>query len=173
MSFDLQPDLSGDRLYLRPLRAEDYEGLFAAARDPLIWEQHPQKDRHEPAQFKRFFDDAIASKGALAIIDKSTHEIIGSSRFHGFDAAAREIEIGWTFLTRRYWGGGYNGEAKALMLQHAFNYVDHVVFLIGSENRRSQKAVEKLGARFVGERENCGGASTGYVYRISVKSYAG
>ncbi|MBT8099655.1 MAG: GNAT family N-acetyltransferase, partial [Gammaproteobacteria bacterium] len=57
-----------------------------------------------------------------------------------------EIEIGWTFLARKYWGGNYNAEIKALMLQHAFRFVDTVVFWIGEENIRSRRAVEKIGA---------------------------
>jgi hypothetical protein len=60
------------------------------------------------------------------------------------------IEIGWTFLARRYWGGRYNGEMKRLMLEHAFQTVDEVVFIIGPENHRSRRAVEKIGAIYRG-----------------------
>ncbi|PYP65994.1 MAG: GNAT family N-acetyltransferase, partial [Gemmatimonadetes bacterium] len=47
MPFDLQPVLKGKLLELRPLRAEDFDDLFAVAADPLIWEQHPAKDRYQ------------------------------------------------------------------------------------------------------------------------------
>ena len=47
---------------------------------------------------------------------------------------------------RTYWGGRYNGEMKRLMLDHAFRFVDSVVFLIAPTNFRSQRAVEKIGA---------------------------
>ncbi|MEP6551462.1 MAG: GNAT family N-acetyltransferase, partial [Gemmatimonadales bacterium] len=43
-------------------------------------------------------------------------------------------------------------EMKQLMLSHAFKFVDRVVFLIGEENRRSQRAVEKIGAVRFGTR---------------------
>jgi len=43
--FELQPHLVGDLLEVRPLRPEDWESLFAVASDPLIWEQHPARDR--------------------------------------------------------------------------------------------------------------------------------
>src|SRR5262249_32632801 len=115
------------------------------ASDPLIWEQHPDSDRYQESVFRAFFRDALDSGGALAAIDRATNAIVGSSRFFGYDAAAREVEIGWTFLARAFWGGRYNGEMKRLMLEHAFRWVDSVIFVIGPGNRRSQRAVEKIG----------------------------
>jgi RimJ/RimL family protein N-acetyltransferase len=143
--FEWQPHLVGDLLEVRPLRAEDWDGLFAVAADPLIWEQHPARDRHQEGVFQEFFREALASGGALVVIDRKTREIIGSSRYSGFEPARGEIEIGWTFLARSHWGGTYNGELKRLMLDHAFMFVEHVVFLIAPTNLRSQKAVAKIG----------------------------
>jgi RimJ/RimL family protein N-acetyltransferase len=144
--FDAQPVLRGDLLELRPLRADDWEALYAVASDYLIWEQHPARDRYQPEVFRAFFDEALASGGALVAIDRANGLIIGSSRFHGYDEARSEVEIGWTFLARLYWGGRYNGEMKRLMLEHAFRFVDAVIFIIGAKNLRSQRAVQKLGA---------------------------
>src|SRR5687767_14567338 len=126
MSFDLQPTLRGEILELRPLRAEDFAELFAAASDPLIWEQHPESDRHTEEKFRRYFDGAMQSGGAFAVIDRETNRMIGSSRYFGYAPKASEIEIGWTFLARPYWGGRYNSEMKRLMLEHAFKFVDRV-----------------------------------------------
>src|SRR5262249_13354811 len=144
--FELQPHLAGDLLEARPLRLEDWEGLFAVASDPLIWEQHPVRDRYKEDVFREFFRQALESGGAFAVIDRKTQKIIGSSRYFGFDANKREIEIGWTFLARSHWGGKYNGELKRLMLDHAFKFVDKVIFMIGSTNVRSRQAIEKIGA---------------------------
>jgi RimJ/RimL family protein N-acetyltransferase len=149
---NLQPLLRGKLLELRPLRGEDYDALFAVASDPLIWEQHPARDRYQPEVFRAFFDEAIASGGAFIATDARDGQAIGSSRYHGYNPEQREIEIGWTFLAREYWGGKYNGEMKELMLRHAFTFVDTVVFLIGPENYRSQRAVEKIGAVPAGTR---------------------
>jgi N-acetyltransferase len=146
VSFDRQPTLVGDILELRPLRPDDYEALFRVAGDPLIWEQHPEQNRYHEPTFRAFFDEALASGGALVAIDRANGQIIGSSRYHGYDPAKSVIEIGWTFLARAYWGGPYNGEMKRLMLEHAFRSVDRVLFVIGPTNRRSQRAVEKIGA---------------------------
>lgn len=145
VSFDRQPTLRGDLLELRPLRADDFEALFRVAADPLIWEQHPERDRYQEATFRAFFEDALRSGGALVALDRTTGRIIGSSRYHGYDPERSVIEIGWTFLARAYWGGRYNGEMKRLMLEHAFKWVTRVIFVIGPDNRRSQRAVEKIG----------------------------
>jgi N-acetyltransferase len=139
-----QPTLTGDLLELRPLREDDWDALYAVARDPLIWEQHPASDRWQEPVFRAFFRDALASGGALVAVDRATGEVIGSSRYHGFDG--QQVEIGWTFLARSRWGGRWNGEMKRLMLEHAFAFVPRVIFVIGANNRRSRRAVEKLGA---------------------------
>jgi RimJ/RimL family protein N-acetyltransferase len=147
-----QPTLRGELLELRPLAADDFDALYAVACDPLLWEQHPEHDRWREEVFRAYFDAQLDSGGGLAIVDRATGALIGSSRYHDFDADLREVEIGWTFLGRAYWGGTYNAELKRLMLEHAFESVDRVVFCIGHDNARSQRSVEKLGARRVGER---------------------
>lgn len=157
--FDSQPTLRGDLLSLRPLRDDDRAALYAVASDPKIWEQHPGRDRYQASVFDRFFDEAIASGGALVAIDASDTRVVGTSRFHGYDEARREVEIGWTFLARSHWGGTYNVEMKRLMLTHAFRVVDTVHFLVGPENFRSQRAVEKIGGKLVGTRANGAGES--------------
>ena len=105
--------------------------------------------------FRNYFDGAIASGGAFAIIDRASGAIIGSSRYWNLQPQ-REIEIGWTFLERQYWGGQYNGELKTLMIAHALRFVDRVIFVVGESNIRSQKALQKIGARFVGLSERPG-----------------
>jgi RimJ/RimL family protein N-acetyltransferase len=145
--FDLQPVLRGELLELRPLRAADFDALYAAANDPLIWEQHPEHDRWKPEVFARYFDGAMASGGAFAIVERGTGRIVGSSRYAHL--RADEVEVGWTFLERRFWGGRYNAELKRLMLGHAFRFVPRVVFVVGERNLRSRKALEKLGAHLL------------------------
>lgn len=163
MPFDLQPALRGDLLELRPLRADDFDALFAAASDPLIWEQHPESDRYTAEKFRRYFDGAMQSGGAFAVMDRASGRVVGSTRYHGYDPVAREIEIGWTFLARSHWGGAYNQEMKRLLLEHAFQFVDRVVFLVGPSNIRSQRAVEKIGGKLAGTRVSDGRESLLFV----------
>jgi N-acetyltransferase len=150
---ELQPHLIGDLIELRPLTPDDWDELFAVGSDPLIWEQHPARDRYKAEVFRKYFQGGLDSGGAFVAIDRATGKIIGSSRFCDYDAEKSEVEIGWTFLARSHWGGKYNGEMKQLMLDHAFKFVDRVVFLIGATNFRSQKAVEKIGGVLVGRKQ--------------------
>lgn len=165
MTIDLQPTLRGNLLELRPLHPDDFDALFAVASDPLIWEQHPASDRYKPDVFRQFFRDALDSRGAFLVIDRSDGNIIGSSRYHGYDAEKSEIEIGWSFLARSHWGGRFNGEMKRLMVQHALRFVKRVILVIGVRNLRSQKATEKLGGVRVGQRQDAAGHDS-WVYEM-------
>lgn len=137
--------LENDRVKVRPLLVADFDDLYAVAKDPKIWEGHPSGiDRWQLEAFKKFFDAGIDSGGAMAIIDKSNNAIIGSSRYDNL-VEDISVEIGWTFLSRAYWGGAFNASFKKLMIDHAFKSVQHVVFQIHIENFRSQRATEKLG----------------------------
>lgn len=167
---DLQPVLRGPLLELRPLTPDDFPALFAVASDPLIWEQHPVRERYREEVFRDFFRTGLDSGGAFVVIDRHDGTIIGSSRYHAYDPALGEVEIGWTFLARRYWGGRYNGEMKRLMLEHAFRYVQRVIFVIGPENHRSRRAVEKIGGVLIGTRVEDGGRET-VVYALTRSEY--
>lgn len=145
MNFSIQPTLEGENVKLIPLWEEDFERLYEVASDPKVWEQHPNKNRFERDVFKNFFKGAIESKGAFMILDKSSDEIAGSTRFYGYNEENNSIFIGYTFYGVKYWGKGLNSEAKKLMLNYIFQFVDKVIFHVGATNYRSQKAMEKLG----------------------------
>jgi N-acetyltransferase len=147
-SFDLQPTLIGERISLRPLRAADFEALYTAASDPLIWEQHPEPTRYQRGVFEKgYFSSALRSGGALIVTENQSGEIIGSSRYYDWNPDNSEVAIGFTFLTRKHWGGTANSEMKRLMLNHAFRWAKTVWFHIGASNWRSRKAMEKIGGR--------------------------
>lgn len=170
-SIDLQPTLKGRLVELRPLRAEHYQELYAVAADPLIWVQHPRPGRYQEREFKAFFNESLESAGALVSTDLHTGDIIGSSRFHTYHENRRQVEIGWTFLARSHWGGAYNGEMKQLMLRHAFGFVDRVVFLVGRQNLRSQRAIEKIGGVRTGASSDADGNDS-FVYELTASAYA-
>ena len=133
-----QPTLTGDRLLLQPLRADDWDALYAVASDPLIWELHPAHDRWQEPVFHAYFANALAHGGAVAVIDRASGAMVGSSRWQGHDPAeGGSVEIGWTFLARSLWGGSVNRELKRLMLAHAFEAVTRVDFRVGASNLRS------------------------------------
>lgn len=145
---DLRPaHLQNAQIQLVPLEAEHFEELFKVASDPLIWEQHPTKDRYTREVFQSFFDSAIEGKAAFLVIDLKRKSVIGSSRYYEYSANKEEIAIGYTFLARAYWGGEYNKLLKQLMLDYCFQFVETVIFHIGEHNLRSQIATQRLGAR--------------------------
>ncbi len=146
MDLDLQPILENDLISLRPLDQGDFKALFKVASDPLIWEQHQNKDRHTQEAFTQFFNEALQSRAAFVIIQNSTGQIIGSSRFRVIERLESVIEIGWSFLSRDYWGGRYNREFKKLMINYVLQSFERVVFYVNPKNFRSQRALEKLGA---------------------------
>jgi RimJ/RimL family protein N-acetyltransferase len=167
--FDIQPILTGKKVILRPLVEADYDALFAVASDPDIWAMHPFRDRYKSEVFIPFFADAINSRGAFAILDRASGDMIGGTRFANYVADTNEIEIGWTFFGTAYWRSGANREVKALMLRYIFEFVRTVVFQIGAHNFRSRTAVERLGGRLVGshKREHDGQLHDYTTYHLS------
>jgi RimJ/RimL family protein N-acetyltransferase len=148
---NLQPlHLKNEWLELTPLQSLDFERLYEVAKDPLIWEQHPNPDRYKLEVFKTYFQGAMESGGAFLIKD-SEGNVIGCTRFYDYMPDKREIKIGYTFFSRDCWGKLYNQKTKELMLDYAFQFVDVVIFHVGAVNIRSQKAMEKIGAVCVGE----------------------
>jgi RimJ/RimL family protein N-acetyltransferase len=165
--FELQPRLRGHLIELRPLQPQDFAALFQVASDPLIWEQHPEPTRYQRDVFKKFFDGAIESGGAFAVIELKSGRIIGSSRYCDYDPERRVVEVGFTFLARAFWGGLHNREMKSLMLNHAFRFVDRVQFFVGVDNLRSQRALQKIGARLVDHTER------GLLFEIMLRDCSG
>lgn len=151
MNIQLQPTLQNEYVILEPLKESDFEALYKVASDPLVWEQHPNKNRYQREVFRTYFEGAIQSKGAFLVRELQTKEVIGCTRFYDYNAKDNSILIGYTFLGRNYWGGKFNPSMKKLMLEHAFTFVDKVLFHIGANNIRSQTAIQRIGASKIGE----------------------
>jgi N-acetyltransferase len=153
MKINLQPTLENNRAILYPLQAGDFGTVYAVAADPVVWEQHPNRDRWKQEVFTTFFEGAMQSGGAFRIVEKGTGQTAGCTRFYGYDEQARNIHIGYTFYGTAYWGTGLNLSVKRLMLDYIFQYVDTVLFHIGAHNLRSQIAIGRLGAQKIDEVE--------------------
>lgn len=170
MNFSIQPILENERIKLVPLTESDFEALYKVASDPEIWMQHPNKDRWKREVFQNFFEGAIKSKGAFKIMDNITGEIAGCTRFYDFNEEDNSILIGYTFYATKYWGTGINPIVKKLMMDYIFQYVDKILFHVGSTNIRSQIAVGRLGAKKIAEEEVAyfgEPAKLNFVYEIS------
>lgn len=163
---NLQPTISNELITIKPLQENNFESLFTIASDELLWEQHPNNDRYKKEVFQLFFENAIQSKGAFIVINNKTNEIIGSSRYYKFNEVEKSILIGYTFISRAFWGTNYNSSLKELMIKYAFQFVNKVHFHVGETNYRSQKAVEKLGAIKISELPNDTSTKTNWLYEL-------
>lgn len=168
---DLQPTLTGRHITLRPLMAQDFDELFVAASDPLVWAQHPDPGRGTREGFPPFFDGALESKSCLVAIDAARRSVIGWSRYSNY-APGERIQIGYTFLARSHWGGAVNAEMKRLMLRHAFTDVREVLFTVAERNLRSRRAVEKLGAQLTGAEATPRWGQIHVIYRLTPELWA-
>ena len=170
LPFSHIPVLQNNLVVATQLVPGDFESLYRAASDPLIWEQHPNPNRWQKDAFTNYFEGAIESKGALLVKDATNGEVIGSSRYSDWITGTKTISIGYTFFIRRCWGKGYNYALKQLMLDFAFVYADNVTFYIGAVNKRSQVSIERFGAQKIGEEEMAyfGEASKlNFVYQVT------
>ena len=170
MDFNIQPTLANELIKITPLQNDDFERLYEVASDPLIWEQHPNKNRYQREVFENFFKGAMESKGAFLVTAITTGKVIGSSRYYDLDEEHNSIIVGYTFIGRDYWGSGYNKALKQLMFDYAFQFVDKIILHIGATNYRSQKAIEKFGAKKIDEIEVAyygEPTKTNFVYQIN------
>jgi len=171
---NFQPTIQNEWIIAVPLKVEDFESLYTAASDPLIWEQHPNKNRYQLTDFENYFQGAIKSAGALLVKDAKTNEVIGCSRYSDYDEASNSVSVGYTFFVRSHWGRGYNYALKTGMLDYIFPFVNKVNFYIGAVNKRSQISIERFGAIKTGEKEMAyfGEASQlNYIYSITKEAW--
>jgi RimJ/RimL family protein N-acetyltransferase len=173
VKFDLRPTLIGELVSLHPLELGDFEELYSVAADPEIWRQHPDPNRYQREVFAPLFKEWMKQSGTLIARDCSTNKVIGSSRYYDLDEDKSQVAIGFTFLARECWGHTFNREMKKLMLDHAFSFIQTVLFNIAESNTRSQKAIQKIGAQLLGRRENeYNGAPVPYlIFQINKTDY--
>lgn len=169
-AINFQPILQNNLVIAQPLQENDFEALYSAANDPLIWEQHPNKNRYQRKEFENYFEGAIKSGGAFLVKDAVTNEVIGSSRYSDYIEETKTVSIGYTFFKRSHWSKGYNYALKQLMLDHIFQFVSTVSFYIGAVNKRSQISIERFGAIKAGEKETAyygEAAKLDFIYTIT------
>jgi len=153
---ELTTCLEGQIVVLEPLQAHHEERLWAASRHPEIWTWTiPVGESRE--FFDRWFQTSLAltedrAECVFATIDRSSGEVIGSTRLHTLRPEHRGLEIGATWLVPAAWRTGANTEAKLLMLEHAFERLGcmRVEFKTDARNERSRAAIEALPAQFEG-----------------------
>lgn len=148
--------LQGTNINLVPLEEKHLEELYTAAADKELWALIPT-DCSERDTFYKTYEFAISERTAgnqypFVIIHKETNKIIGSTRLFEIYPADKKLEIGWTWITKDYWGTTINLECKLLLLTYCFETLktNRVQLKTKDTNFRSRKAIEKIGGIFEG-----------------------
>ena len=81
-----------------------------------------------------------------------------------------DLSFELTTWQRIDWPPAENMRAGKMVMGHAFRFVRNVVFLVDPGNRRSQRAIEKIGAVRAGSRLDGAGRES-FVYRIESSSF--
>lgn len=145
-------ELSGDHVHLRAIDPErDVEDLFTALDDDWVWAHLPQR----PAD-----PDALRDLVATRAVDPLWHtwlvasdgRTVGMTSFLEVVPGDARLEIGWTAYASDVWGTAVNPETKLLLLGLAFDVLraGRVQLKTDIRNHRSQRAINRLGARYEG-----------------------
>ena len=144
--------LENDVLLLRPVELSDIQTIAEAAKDERIWE-HMSVNLVTKEAVEKYVENAIAERKSqisymFVIIDKKTNKVIGCTSFLDISMAHKRLEIGATWLNPTVWRTQINTNCKYLLLQYCFEHLklNRVQIKTGHENKRSQKAIERIGA---------------------------
>jgi RimJ/RimL family protein N-acetyltransferase len=147
--------LKGRLIELHPLEEETLGALFDVANDREMW-RLTSVDYSDPAifypNFKAALQDRRHGKAYPFLVRLVDGPVIGTTRLLDLHPQDRKAEIGVTWIASAYWGSGVNTECKFLLLRHCFDTlgVNRVQFRAKSDNGRSRRALEKIGAVFEG-----------------------
>jgi RimJ/RimL family protein N-acetyltransferase len=152
--------LEGKRVRLSPLSLDHFDQLCAIGLDEDLWRVSRTVLR-TPEDVHGYIESALADKDRgvslpFATIDKNSGDVVGSTRFGNIERTHRRLEIGWTWIARKWQRSHVNTEAKFLMLEHAFEVLHciRVEFKADSTNLRSRKAIVRIGAKEEGTLRN-------------------
>ncbi|UHO40437.1 GNAT family N-acetyltransferase [Chryseobacterium capnotolerans] len=148
--------LEGKNVELIPLEKEHFEELYAAAADKDLWTLIPT-DGSDKSIFYQNYEFALSEREAgrqypFVIRHKKTQKLIGSTRFFEIYPSDKKLEIGWTWITKEFWGTSVNLECKLLLLSYCFDVLktNRIQLKTKDDNFRSRKAIEKIGGVFEG-----------------------
>jgi RimJ/RimL family protein N-acetyltransferase len=145
--------LEGSFVRLEPMMMAHHAGLTAIGLDPDIWRLTVTNVR-TPKEMRGYMEAALRLQGEGAslpfvTIERSSDQIVGSTRFGNYDPLNRRIEIGWTWVAKAWRRTATNTEAKYLMLKHAFENLGCVRVELKTDvlNLTSRNAMMRIGAK--------------------------
>jgi RimJ/RimL family protein N-acetyltransferase len=150
--------LEDDRVKIVPLELSHFDLLLdIVLNDKGLLKYSPSPIDSE-MDLENYISTAIQTRRnseryPFIIYDKTNRGYAGSSSYGNISNKDSRLEIGWTWIGRKFQGTGLNRTVKFLMLQYAFEELrfSRVEFKIDSRNTQSRRAVEKIGGIFEGE----------------------
>ena len=146
-------ELEAKHVRLEPLTLAHAPGLFAVGQDQEIWRWLNYAPPANVDEMRARVDHALEARSRggelpFAVVELASGRVIGTTRFLRINPEHRQLEIGWTWYGRAYWGTSVNTECKYLLLRHAFESLEciRVQFATDLRNERSQRAIERIGA---------------------------
>lgn len=152
MSWTQTPTLVGQHVTLRPLVAADAPALGVAAADGDLTElffANVMTFTDPEAAVVAMLTERDYGRAMPFAVETPAGTVVGCTRLMRMSRQHRRLEIGGTFYAKSVQRSGVNTEAKLLLLAHAFEAMGCNVVQIRTDwfNKRSQTAIERLGAK--------------------------
>jgi RimJ/RimL family protein N-acetyltransferase len=148
---DFQKIIHSERVILRPMRVDDFEKMKSLTTDSKMW-YYFSADLSDETILKKWIETAIADLKEhkalpLAIIDPKNENVIGTTRIGNISEGNKRVEIGWTWISKKYQGTGINGHVKRLLFEYLFSETEtlRIEFKTDVLNIPAKKAMEKVG----------------------------
>jgi len=150
--------LTGKVIRLEPLNENHASSLFQyLGKDPEVWRWLLHPIPIDIVEMRNIISSYIAQRTTgwrepFAIIDLATGDAIGTTSFMDIDISNRNLEIGSTFFSSKFWRSAVNTEAKLLLLTEAFEERNMIRVSLKTDrlNIRSQAAIVRIGATLEG-----------------------
>lgn len=161
--------LKGHHVQLEPMLPAHRDFLVEVGLDEELWRWIPDPVR-TPEEMSAYVDAALEQQASgvslpFTIVERASGKVIGSTRYANIERVHRRIEIGWTWIAVPWQHTAVNTECKYLLLRHAFETLGciRVELKTDSLNKKSRKAITRIGAREEGIFRNHMITSTGRI----------
>lgn len=145
--------LETDKVLLRPIEENDFAAFLSLAQDEGMWNYFTlnlaDRDHLQKWMDAAFADKAAGTRRAFTIIDKATNEIAGSSSMGNISYHDLRLEIGWSWLGKKFRSSGVNFHAKYSMMRYAFDEMnfERIEFKTDNLNERAKQGLRKIGGK--------------------------
>ena len=149
--------LEGKHVRLEPMTEAHVPGLAAVGLDDSIWEHMLYGDMRSMKDIGNWVREILSRPDLpFAVIHLESGRVAGATRYLNMAPEHRGLEIGGTWYGLEFQRTAVNTECKYLLLGYAFETLDciRVQFKTDLRNVRSQRAIERIGAKHEGVLRN-------------------